>query len=71
MLATWEGLTSEQLALALNCSSTAARLRLHRARARLARELRAVNGPLKQPDAGRHEQSEAEIYNPRRKGSVE
>ena len=35
MLATWEGLGTAQLACVLNCSPAAARIRLHRARARL------------------------------------
>jgi RNA polymerase sigma-70 factor, ECF subfamily len=35
----WDGLTPAQAAVALGCTSTAARVRLHRARARLARRL--------------------------------
>jgi RNA polymerase sigma factor (sigma-70 family) len=35
MLVAWDGLTSQQLGWALSCSPTAARIRLHRARARL------------------------------------
>lgn len=35
MLSAWEGLSSAQLACVLGCSSTAARIRLHRARSRL------------------------------------
>ncbi|MEV6150715.1 RNA polymerase sigma factor [Nonomuraea sp. NPDC052129] len=38
-LACWEELTGPQIAKVLGCSSTAARLRLHRARKRLARLL--------------------------------
>ncbi|MBB5774335.1 RNA polymerase sigma factor [Nonomuraea jabiensis] len=38
-LAGWEGLTGPQIATVLGCSSTAARLRLHKARKRLARLL--------------------------------
>ncbi|GAA3257763.1 RNA polymerase sigma factor [Nonomuraea helvata] len=38
-LATWEGLTGPQIATVLGCSNTAARLRLHKARKRLARLL--------------------------------
>ncbi|WP_219470568.1 RNA polymerase sigma factor [Nonomuraea rhizosphaerae] len=45
-LAGWEGLSSEEIASVLGCSSGAARLRLHRARKRLARELRAVGRDL-------------------------
>jgi RNA polymerase sigma factor (sigma-70 family) len=39
MLAGWEGLDSADLARLFGCSRTAVRLRLHRARARLAREM--------------------------------
>jgi RNA polymerase sigma factor (sigma-70 family) len=35
MLVAWDGLTSQELAWVLSCSPTAARIRLHRARARL------------------------------------
>ncbi|GAA1756432.1 RNA polymerase sigma factor [Nonomuraea bangladeshensis] len=38
----WEGLGSDEVAMVLGCSRGAARLRLHRARKRLARELRAA-----------------------------
>jgi DNA-directed RNA polymerase specialized sigma24 family protein len=38
-LATWEGLGTAELAAALGCSPNAAKIRLHRARRRLAREL--------------------------------
>ncbi|MEV5555289.1 RNA polymerase sigma factor [Nonomuraea wenchangensis] len=38
----WEGLGSDEVATVLGCSRGAARLRLHRARKRLARELRAA-----------------------------
>lgn len=37
MLAGWEGLDSSELGRVLNCSSVAARIRLHRARARMSR----------------------------------
>ncbi|MFE3455653.1 RNA polymerase sigma factor [Nonomuraea sp. NPDC059194] len=39
-LVSWEGLSSEEIATVLGCSRGAARLRLHRARKRLAGELR-------------------------------
>ena len=42
MLAAWEGLTSTQLACVLGCSSTAARIRLHRARSRLNAEMKGL-----------------------------
>ena len=35
MLVAWDGLTSQELGWVLSCTSTAARIRLHRARARL------------------------------------
>ncbi|GAA4225534.1 RNA polymerase sigma-70 factor (ECF subfamily) [Streptosporangium album] len=38
-LVSWEGLSSEEIAKVLGCSRGAVRLRLHRARKRLAREL--------------------------------
>jgi RNA polymerase sigma-70 factor, ECF subfamily len=38
-LAAWENLTAEELAVALDCSVNAARIRLHRARRRLAAAL--------------------------------
>ncbi|GII87387.1 DNA-directed RNA polymerase sigma-70 factor [Sphaerisporangium siamense] len=41
-LAGWEGLDSEEIATVLGCSRGAVRLRLHRARKRLAAELRAA-----------------------------
>jgi RNA polymerase sigma-70 factor (ECF subfamily) len=39
MLAAWEGLNTVQLASVLNCSTSAARVRLHRARTRLQASL--------------------------------
>lgn len=41
-LVAWDGLTPAQVAVVLGCSSTAARVRLHRARARFARQLAAL-----------------------------
>jgi RNA polymerase sigma factor (sigma-70 family) len=38
-LAAWEGLTNEELAVALDCSENAATIRLHRARKRLAEQM--------------------------------
>ena len=40
-LVAWEGLTPEELAVALDCSANAARIRLHRARTRFAEALRS------------------------------
>lgn len=37
----WEGLSTEELAVALGCSANAARIRLHRARTRFADALRS------------------------------
>ena len=42
-LVAWDGLTPTQVAAVLGCSSAAARVRLHRARSRLARLLDAHN----------------------------
>ncbi|WP_214413353.1 RNA polymerase sigma factor [Sphaerisporangium fuscum] len=42
-LVSWEGLDSAQIATVLGCSRGAVRLRLHRARKRLARELHAAD----------------------------
>lgn len=41
-LAAWEGLNAGEIATVLGCSRNAARIRLHRARRRLARELDGV-----------------------------
>lgn len=49
-LAAWEGLAAAELGQALGCSPTAARIRLHRARARLKRYLQDESGP----DAAKH-----------------
>ena len=46
LLAAWEGLQGAELAAALGCSAAAAKVRLHRARRRLAAEL---DGPKVRP----------------------
>jgi RNA polymerase sigma-70 factor, ECF subfamily len=48
MLAGWEGLSSSELGEVLRCTPTAARIRLHRARARLQAEV-IDNTPVKSP----------------------
>jgi RNA polymerase sigma-70 factor (ECF subfamily) len=52
-LAAWEGLSAEDLAVTLDCSVNAARIRLHRARKRLADALRptTANVSLRSPGA--------------------
>jgi RNA polymerase sigma factor (sigma-70 family) len=45
-LATWDGLTSAEGAIVLGCSIPAYRVRLHRARSRLAKNSRFFNGVL-------------------------
>ncbi|MBE1484606.1 RNA polymerase sigma-70 factor (ECF subfamily) [Plantactinospora soyae] len=52
-LVAWEGLSAEDLAVTLDCSVNAARIRLHRARKRLADALTltAVTTPLRSSDA--------------------
>ena len=50
MLAAWEGLNSTQLAYVLGCSSTAARIRLHRARSRLNAEMKGLGAWMERGD---------------------
>jgi RNA polymerase sigma factor (sigma-70 family) len=57
MLAAWEGLTSTQLACVLGCSSTAARIRLHRARSRLNAEMKGLGAWIEESDAPRQSMS--------------
>jgi RNA polymerase sigma factor (sigma-70 family) len=54
MLASWEGLDSADLSRLLGCSRTAVRLRLHRARTRLAGEMESLGLVAKQPRSPRH-----------------
>ena len=42
-LSAWEGLSTGELAIALDCSSSAARVRLHRARTRLSKQLQRTS----------------------------
>lgn len=49
LLATWEGLTTRELARALGCSPTAAKVRLHRARTRFRRLLELEAAPSDDP----------------------
>ena len=39
LLSAWDGLTAAEIAAAVGCSGTAAKVRLHRARRRLQRQL--------------------------------
>jgi RNA polymerase sigma-70 factor (ECF subfamily) len=50
MLVAWEGLDGGRAARAAGCSRGAFAVRLHRARSRLAAELRAQEQPAVQPD---------------------
>jgi len=54
LLAAWEGLDNAALATVLGCSRTAARIRLHRARRRLAEALGVPDEPVKRRPAGGH-----------------
>jgi len=54
MLAAWEGLDAGEIGRVLGCSPTAARIRLHRARARLRAEVLAPAGPVKHRPGTRH-----------------
>ena len=47
LLTAWEGLALPEAAVAIGCSRTAARVRLHRARKRLAAELERAEEPLR------------------------
>ena len=47
-LVAWEGLDAGQVAQVYGCSRNAARIRIHRARRRFARELERVGEDLKQ-----------------------
>jgi RNA polymerase sigma factor (sigma-70 family) len=53
-LVAWEGLDAAEIAQVCGCSPNAARIRLHRARRRFARELARVGGSLKQNPVGGH-----------------
>jgi RNA polymerase sigma factor (sigma-70 family) len=58
-LAAWEGLDPGEIAVVLGCSRNAARIRLYRARRRLARELQAAR-PRLSGDPGAHSLISAE-----------
>jgi RNA polymerase sigma factor (sigma-70 family) len=53
-LMAWEGLDAGEIAQVLGCSRNAARIRLHRARRRFARELDRADGSLKRNPVGGH-----------------
>lgn len=55
MLAGWEGLNARDIGRVLGCSAAAARIRLHRARARLQAESTARDGVAKREPGWRHE----------------
>jgi RNA polymerase sigma-70 factor, ECF subfamily len=54
MLAGWEGLSAADIGRVLGCSPTAARIRLHRARARLKVEMAESTTPEKRSGTTRH-----------------
>jgi RNA polymerase sigma factor (sigma-70 family) len=61
MLAGWEGLTAVEMGRVLGCSPTAARIRLHRARTRLAAQMAEQAGApttMKRSARARHVQDE-------------
>ena len=55
MLAGWEGLSAVEIGRVLACSSTAARIRLHRARVRLQSAIAEITRPEKQTGSAGHE----------------
>lgn len=56
MLSGWEGLTASEIGSVLKCSATAARIRLHRARRRLAGEMADGDPVSKQSPEGQHKE---------------
>jgi RNA polymerase sigma-70 factor (ECF subfamily) len=61
MLVGWDGLDSKSLGYVLNCSPTAARIRLHHARSRLRVELAEQSIEAKQSHHIRHSQTGATL----------
>jgi RNA polymerase sigma-70 factor (ECF subfamily) len=61
MLVAWDGLSSTELARMFGCSSTAARIRLHRARNRLVAEMEALEIVTKHTPYPRHSTSREHI----------
>jgi RNA polymerase sigma-70 factor (ECF subfamily) len=59
MLAGWEGLSAAQMGRVLGCSPTAARIRLHRARARLKSEMADFGAAEKRPGPVQHIQDKS------------
>jgi RNA polymerase sigma factor (sigma-70 family) len=62
LLVAWEDLDSSGLAIALGISKTAARVRLHRARKRLAAEV--ANSEVAQPEVAKSEVAKSEVAQP-------
>jgi RNA polymerase sigma factor (sigma-70 family) len=58
MLAGWDGLTASQIGQVLDCSATAARIRLHRARAGLKDALADLGPHQKRAQGDGHEQDD-------------
>jgi RNA polymerase sigma-70 factor (ECF subfamily) len=61
MLAGWEGLSAGQIGEVLGCTPTAARIRLHRARARLKAAMADVSLFQKHPSTEGHERDEGAV----------
>lgn len=59
MLAAWEGLSSKELGSVLGCSAVAARIRLHRARARVAAASSGPSTPAEDQTSSREVPREA------------
>lgn len=56
MLSGWEGLSASEIGSILDCSATAARIRLHRARRRLASEMAEYDPVTKRPPRTQHKE---------------
>ena len=71
MLAGWEGLSATAMGQVLGCSPTAARIRLHRARARLKAAMTGDVRAPKRPGVAGHEEDEEASRRPDPEEAVE
>lgn len=62
MLSGWEGLNASEIGSILNCSAAAARIRLHRARRRLASEMSNSDPVTKHSQVVQHKESDRNAH---------